>query len=211
MTSSGAPFRPDWASPPGDTIADLIDERGWSQAELARRLGYTDKHISLLINGKVALTEDAAIRLERVLGSTAAFWLTREAQYRGQLAQITAVQRVGAWVDWCQRMPVKDLMSLDAIPARRVTPANTSQIVQDLLRFFGVASPDDWERHYATVALNFRRTRVEQSDTGAICSWLRMGEIAAERSDAPAFERTRFEGCLADVRALTGLDPSEFA
>ena len=28
MTGQNAPFAPDWASPPGDTIADLIEERG---------------------------------------------------------------------------------------------------------------------------------------------------------------------------------------
>nr|WP_243146776.1 helix-turn-helix domain-containing protein [Scytonema sp. UIC 10036] len=34
------------------TIADALEERDWTQAQLAERLGYTTKHISLLINGK---------------------------------------------------------------------------------------------------------------------------------------------------------------
>ncbi|MGH8583514.1 MAG: HigA family addiction module antitoxin, partial [Gammaproteobacteria bacterium] len=75
MTDSGTPFRPDWVSPPGDTIADLLEERDWSQVELAGRLGYTTKHVSQLINGKAAITEDTALRLERVLGGGAGFWL----------------------------------------------------------------------------------------------------------------------------------------
>ena len=82
MTDLDAPFAPDWVSPPGDTIADVLEERGWTQAELARRLGYTEKHVSQLINGKAAITEDTASRLERVLGSTAGFWLRKEATYR---------------------------------------------------------------------------------------------------------------------------------
>jgi HTH-type transcriptional regulator / antitoxin HigA len=85
MTDAGESFRPDWASPPGDTIADLLEERGWSKQELAQHLGYTVKHVNELIKGKAPITEDAALRLERVLGSTARFWLTREAQYRAQL------------------------------------------------------------------------------------------------------------------------------
>nr|WP_238360686.1 HigA family addiction module antitoxin [Iningainema tapete] len=80
-------FTPDWVSPPGDTIADLLEERDWTQAQLADRLGYTEKHISLLINGKAPINEETALKLERVLGSTAAFWLSREAQYRAHLAQ----------------------------------------------------------------------------------------------------------------------------
>ena len=70
MTEQREAFAPDWVSPPGDTILDIAEERGWSQVELAQRLGYTEKHVSQLINGKVPLSVDAALRLERVLGST---------------------------------------------------------------------------------------------------------------------------------------------
>ncbi|WP_124946647.1 helix-turn-helix transcriptional regulator, partial [Sulfurirhabdus autotrophica] len=70
MNDLAAPFAPDWVSPPGDTVLDIIEERDWTQAELAQRLGYTTKHVNQLIKGKVPLTEDAAIRLERVVGST---------------------------------------------------------------------------------------------------------------------------------------------
>jgi HTH-type transcriptional regulator/antitoxin HigA len=82
MTRISPPFTPDWVSPPGDTILDLLEERGWKQAELAARTGYTTKHIGLLINGKASITDETAIRLERVIGSTARFWLAREGQYR---------------------------------------------------------------------------------------------------------------------------------
>jgi HTH-type transcriptional regulator / antitoxin HigA len=81
-------FAPDWVSPPGSTVADLIEERGWTQQELAQRLGFTTKHISLLINGKAPVTEEIAVKLERVLGSTMRFWMTREAQYCEALARL---------------------------------------------------------------------------------------------------------------------------
>ena len=65
MTELTAPFAPDWVSPPGDSILDIAEERGWTQAELAQRLGYTEKHVSQLINGKVPLSVDAALRFVR--------------------------------------------------------------------------------------------------------------------------------------------------
>ena len=86
-TKAATAFQPDWVSPPGDTISDLLEERGWTQAELANRTGFTTKHINLLITGKAAITEETALKLERVLGSTAQFWLRREAQYREALAR----------------------------------------------------------------------------------------------------------------------------
>jgi HTH-type transcriptional regulator / antitoxin HigA len=84
-------FNPDWVSPPGDTIIDLLEERGWNQEEFANRTGYTTKEISLLINGNTAITDDTALQLERVLGSPASFWLTREAHYRKRLAETKSV------------------------------------------------------------------------------------------------------------------------
>lgn len=88
MTETTRSFTPDWVSPPGDTIADLLEERNWTQAHLAQLLGYTTEHISLLINGKAPIHEETALKLEKVLGSTAAFWLSREAQYQVNLARM---------------------------------------------------------------------------------------------------------------------------
>jgi HTH-type transcriptional regulator/antitoxin HigA len=69
----------DLVSPPGETILDILEERGWSQSELAERTGYTQSHIDQLIEGNASITEEIALKLERVLGGIAGFWLHREA------------------------------------------------------------------------------------------------------------------------------------
>ena len=81
----------DWNSPPGHTIADLLEERNWTQTELAERLGVTRKHVSELLTGKAAISEANAIKLARVLGSTVGFWLNREAGYRAALDDLHAI------------------------------------------------------------------------------------------------------------------------
>jgi HTH-type transcriptional regulator/antitoxin HigA len=116
MTKTTRPFTPDWVSPPGDTIADILEERDWTQAELAERLGYSTKHISLLINGKAPINEETALKLERVLVSTAAFWLKREAKYRAALARIEEENRLKEWTSWLDQLPVKELMNQGVIP-----------------------------------------------------------------------------------------------
>lgn len=72
---------------------DLIDERNWTQAHLASRLGISKKHLKNIIKAKVALTNEMAFRLSAVLGSSVEFWMNREAQYRQQLARINSVDR----------------------------------------------------------------------------------------------------------------------
>lgn len=210
MTELSAPFAPDWVSPPGDTILDLIEERSWTQAELARRLGYTEKHISQLINGKAPLTDEAALRLERVLGANAGFWLAREAKYREHCARLEAGRAHAGWISWLDELPVRELMASGAIPKVRNDAKHRPGLVDACLRFFGVASPDDWRSHYGGMQVAYRRSRAEQSDIGAISAWLRLGEQQAEKMDGPKYDRARFEKALAAIRGLTCEAPEVF-
>lgn len=210
MTELHAPFAPDWVSPPGDTILDLVEERGWTQVELARRLGYTEKHISLLINGKVPLTDEAAMRLERVLGSNAGFWLAREAKYREHCARLEAARAHADWVNWLDELPLRELMASGAISKCRIDAGNKPGLVDACLRFFGVASPDDWRTHYGGMQVAFRRSRAEQSDIGAISAWLRLGEQQAEKQDGLKYDRARFGRALDAIRGLTREPPETF-
>lgn len=210
MTESATRFEPDWVSPPGATIADLLEERGWSQQEAAQRLDYSEKHVSQLINGKVPLTEDAAMRLSSVLGAPVGFWLTREAQYRERLAKLEATSRFAAWQDWLEHIPVRELMATGKIDKRRIDARSKPGIVEQCLAFFGVASPDGWQMRYGTLQHQFRRSREEQCDLGAIAAWLRMGEQAAERQSGPRYDATKFRQALHEMRRLTVLPPEQF-
>lgn len=210
MTELSTPFAPDWVSPPGETILDLIEERGWTQGELSHRLGYTEKHVSQLINGRVPLTDEAALRLERVLGSNAGFWLAREAKYREHSARLAAVEAQKGWTTWVDELPVRELMACDVIAKCRVDAKSKPALVDACLRFFGVASPDDWRKYYGGMQASFRRTRTEQSDIGAISAWLRLGERGAEALDSLRYDRRRFEHALENIRGLTGESPQMF-
>lgn len=210
FANAGSSFAPDWVSPPGDTILDLMEERGWSQAELAGRLGYSEKHVSLLINGKVPLTEEAAIRLKSVLGSSVGFWLRREALYRERQAELDARKFHASMVDWLECLPVRDLMKLGYIERRRIDEKSKPELVADLLAFFGVASSEQWRQRYERMEVSFRRSRLDQSDAGAISAWLRLGEQLAEKQSLPAYDQEKFRASLAEIRSLTMLDPEDF-
>jgi HTH-type transcriptional regulator/antitoxin HigA len=209
-TTLSSSFTPDWVSSPGDTIADLLEEKDWSQLELSERLEYSTKHVSLLINGKAPITEETAVKLARVLGSTERFWLQREADYRSQLAQIEQQERLESWIPWLNRLPVKALMDRGQIPKRRLSSKDKPLIVKDLLSFFGVVSPDGWENLYVSKEVSYRRTKTEQSDLGAITSWLRIGELRAEQQDCHEYNKSRFKNAINEIRKLTVLPVAEF-
>ena len=205
-----APFAPDWVSPPGDTILDLLEERAWTQQQLADRLGYSLKHVNQLIKAKVPLTEDAAIRLQNVLGASVGFWLTREAQYRERVAVLDAADRQVSMVPWLERFPIKEMMDVGILTKRRIDAKSKPGMVGELLSFFGVATPDQWESQYGCMELAFRRSREEQADVVAISAWLRMGERKAEKLDGPPYDEVRFKAALTEVRGLSCQSPQEF-
>ncbi|NJR31837.1 MAG: helix-turn-helix domain-containing protein [Chamaesiphon sp. CSU_1_12] len=95
MTNTTQPFAPDWISPPGETIADLLEERNWTQTQLAECLGYSEVQVCQLINGEMAISTEIADKLVEIFGSTVDFWLKLEAIYRSQLAKtLTQEQQI---------------------------------------------------------------------------------------------------------------------
>lgn len=67
---------------PGETLQDLLDEKGMGQAELCRLIGRPLKTINEIIKGKAAITPTTALQLEKALKVPAEFWVQREAAYR---------------------------------------------------------------------------------------------------------------------------------
>jgi len=211
MSNQVENFAPDWVSTPGDTILDLMEERDWNQVELANRLGFSTKHLNQLIKGKVTLTFDTAQKLERVLGSTVSFWMNRESKYRQHIARLEAEQNYKSWTDWLDDVPVNELKKIGAIENIRSIESNKPKLVEHLLSFFGIASPDEWKRYYGSMPAKFRKTNEDQADNGAISAWLRLGEIEAEKNSAPKYNRSKFESAVKKIQKLTVQSPADFS
>jgi addiction module HigA family antidote len=67
---------------PGEILAEeFLEPMGLSHRELARRMGVHPMRINEIIRGKRSITADTALRLADVLGTTARFWMTLQANY----------------------------------------------------------------------------------------------------------------------------------
>lgn len=190
---------PDWVSPPGETISDILEERGWSQADLAARMDYSPKHINLLVKGKAGITEEAALKLERVLGSTAGFWLNREAHYREALARRAELEDLKPFVPWLSELPIADMVRLGWIQKH----SEKVKKVAACLQFFGVATVEAWRERYTTLGVAYRASPVLARKSGAVAAWIRMGEVQAEQLQASVFSRKGLMDLLPKLRALT--------
>ncbi len=201
------PFEPDFAVPPGRTLSETIETQGIDQKELARRTGFTEKHISQIINGKAPISAEAAIRFEWVTGVPARIWNNLEAQYQEQKARLAAREQLQANLGWLKCVPVKELIKRGAIPDLR----DPIELLTCVLQFFRVASVDAWRMGWQEpAAFAFRKSTAVAQQDGAIAAWLRLGELEAEARECGPYDEKRFRDVLTDIRALTTRDPKDF-
>src|SRR5690349_15503385 len=91
------PWHPQWALHPGETLREVLADRGITQTEFAAATGYTQKHISRIMTEHAAVTAQSAVRFERALGIPADFWMNLQSRYDVAVARVDVA--VGAIVD----------------------------------------------------------------------------------------------------------------
>lgn len=78
----------DFIVAPGEIIKEYFEARGLTQKDVAKRIDVSERHLSQLINGKSRLTEDMALKLEKLMPDVpASFWLNYEVKYQEYLAR----------------------------------------------------------------------------------------------------------------------------
>lgn len=67
---------------PGEVLRELyLDPMGVTISDAAEALGVSRKHISAIVNGRVPVTPDMAMRLALALNTTPDLWINLQAQY----------------------------------------------------------------------------------------------------------------------------------
>lgn len=79
---------------PGETIADILEERNLSQAELATRTGVSPAYVSSVISGKKDISSKFAMALEYALGVPKTFWLNLQANYDAELLELNETNTI---------------------------------------------------------------------------------------------------------------------
>lgn len=194
-------YNPDIVSHPGLTLAQKLEELGMSQKDFAIRTGRPEKTISNIIRGKSAITKETAIQFENVLNIPARFWLQRQYYYDDYVARLNEEIFLLKNISWISNFPLKKMREHSLIPNIQ----NKSKIIKELLTFFRVASPNDWEETWKQFLANayFRKSNIFSSNLGSISVWLRFGEIIAENNrNINKYDENTFKKYLLRIRDL---------
>lgn len=194
-------------SPPGDTLAETLEDKHLSQKELAERMGRPLKTINEIIKGKAQITPETALQLERVLDIPASFWIERERNYQLELAEIAEARQMLEAKAWVANFPLKEMQAMGWVkPAESLL-----EKVNSVLHYFSVSSPDAYESYYRenTYEAAFRLSH-GQKNPYAVAAWLRQGEVQAAELETPAFQARKFKAALQDIKELMARQQDSF-
>lgn len=94
MAEKKSGFSREFIIHPGETLKEILDERGMSQKELALRTGVTESHVSSVINGRKGISVKFAKKLEYALGVDTSFWINLQANYDKELADFEDINMI---------------------------------------------------------------------------------------------------------------------
>jgi HTH-type transcriptional regulator/antitoxin HigA len=197
---------PNYAVPTGEFIQEWMDNNGVNAAEMSRRLGVTRKHVSELLHGKVGLSAEVAVSLERVTGITADYWNRLEAVFRSDLVRLAEESVLAEQYPETKAYPLTYLRQLGFITSEKHDKAG---IVADVLRFFRVNSmtalDDTWCQGVA-----YRKTALASPKAKDLLTWLTVAERSVEFPALGLFDKEALRELLPNLRVLSTGNPDTY-
>ena len=193
------------AIPPGMTIREQLDNRKMSQKEFANRMDMSEKHISRLINGKVELSHDVALRLEFVFGIPAKFWNNLEALYRENEARVNEELDMEYDEEVSKKMPYTTCANFGWLP--RTTKIKEKAI--NLRKFFEVANLKALE-HLKVPGIVYRKASSSLSSDYALAMWAQKARLEARTIKTDPIDINLLKQTIPIIRAQSTTDPSCF-
>lgn len=189
-------FNPDWVSPPADTILELLSDKSYAGSDLCRLMNIAQNQAELLLKGQLEIDLSIAKILSSTLGASENFWLQRQHQYNEANQRLVHEQQ-----EWLTSLPLKELVK-NGFLAKCL---NHNEKFNACLRFFGVDSLNQWEStyHKKLSIASFRTSESFDSNPTSVITWLRMGEVLAEKSVCNKWDKDLLVKELPNIRALS--------
>jgi HTH-type transcriptional regulator/antitoxin HigA len=178
--------------PPGEFIREELEERGWTQADLAKIMERPLNAINTIIAGKKSVTPETAIGLASAFGTSPEFWLNLETAYQLANASVSNTGAIRERARLFERAPVKDMEKRGWIK-----PSSTIiELKNHLDSFFSIAE-------YQTFRAAARASNQQNSElTPEQAAWCIRALQLAKSIPAKSFTKKSFEDGLPKLLKL---------
>lgn len=191
---------------PGETLVELLEERGMTQLELAERMGRPPKTVNEIIKGKTSITPETAIQLEGVFSVPASFWMNLESNYQVTLARFNFVKRLEKEYKIAEKYPYKEMAKLGWIDSCK----EIKDVVKCMLNFFGVVSLENVVEKNIFVDAQYRISSKKNYSKDAVTAWLRKGVLEAQKIQTNDFDGKKLKENVTNIKKLMFSSPNEF-
>lgn len=184
---------------PGETIADVLEERGITQAELAARTGVTPAYISNVIAGNKDISAKFAFALEYALGVPKSFWLNLQANYDAELLEFNENQTITD-EERTAREALKDIVK--HLRKKGILPIGEKKdesilSLRKALQISNIANLKD------IVPAGAFRMANKAVDPYVLGAWLRMCQISADRRSVDTkFDIKKVDSLSDEIKAI---------
>lgn len=207
-TTTKSKVEPDYALHPAFMLRDWLEENGMKQDELAARLGMAAPTVSKILNEKEPISNDTAMKIETVTGMPAGVFVSMQARYDEHTARVARASRIASEFDRIKAWPLAEMRRRGVIPALK----EPAEIVESVLRFFGVSDTDALENCYGSrLAGAARKSAAFDGEYHAVATWVREAEARAlAMPGVPEYSEAIFKEKLLEIRSLTTGKPEDF-
>ena len=184
---------------PGETILDVLEERGITQAELAARTGVTPAYISNVIAGKKDISAKFAFALEYALGVPKSFWLNLQANYDAEILELNEEQTITD-EERIARESLKDIVKHLRKAGKLPVGEKRDESILSLRKVLQISNIANLKEIVPTGAFRMANRPINPYVLGA---WIRMCQISADgRSVESHFEKEKVDELISNIKAV---------
>lgn len=166
---------------PGETLAEILEDREMSQRELAVRTGMTEKHVSTVIHGQKGISAAFAKKLEYALGIETSFWMNLQANYDRELLEFEEVNNITE-DELGVLKQLKEVIEVWTSFGWLDGETNPAAMVLDFRRIFGISNLLDTPK--ISYAAAYRaQCKNNNVDPYVLFAWQRMCELLTKNID----------------------------
>ena len=155
---------------PGEFITRQLQQKGWSQADLAAVIGRPLQVINELIAGKRAVTAETALGLAQAFETSVEVWLKLEAMH--QASRLERDPAVALRAKVFSKGPISDLIRRGWITGSK----DANELAEQVTSFYGLTSIDE-EPSFRFAA---RKSASYETDSLPLIAWLCQAHHIAE-------------------------------
>lgn len=194
-------LRPFKAFPPGRFITNRLEDRNWTQKELATVLGITPIHLSQVMKGESPLTYDMAQRLGATFDTSAQYWSNLYLSFvqwknEDDLALSDTEVRSAIY----ERMPVKDMLKKKWLKKS----ATVKDLEKQALTFWDIKKLDfSFIDEKFTPCLNRKSEAYNQFNASYAATWFQKAKQVAKAYKVPAYNKQKLSALTATLHDAT--------